>query len=116
MPDWRYYGTSGVAVFFGFILRYYQEKKRSDKVDVKYQIVTSLVMSYLAYLLYRDRKIEIMSIELWLWLWSYSGSLAVTIIDKFLTIGWKMGLRMLAKRFLAYSDPEDTNNEHNDTK
>jgi hypothetical protein len=113
MVDWRYYGTCTVAVFFGFVLRYYQEKRRSKKVDVKFQMVASIVISYVAYILYRDRKLVICSIEIWLFFWSYFGSLTITVSDQIFVNGWKIYLRNLAKQFIAYSD-KDKNQDDDD--
>jgi hypothetical protein len=113
MFDWRYYVPCGVAVFFGFVLRFYQDKRRVKKVDVKFQFVASLVLSYVAFLLYRDRKITLCSIEIWLFFWSYFASLAITIADKIFANGFKTILITLAKKYLAYSDEQNKKNDDN---
>jgi hypothetical protein len=114
MLDWRYYGTCAISVAFGCVLRFFQEKKRSKKVDIKFQIVASTIISYVSYLLYRDRKIDVCSIEIWLFGWSYFASYTVTILDQVFVNGWKMYLTTLAKRFIAYTDKTVTNDNDND--
>lgn len=114
MLDWRTYATYGIAVFFGFILRWVNERRRNKQVDTRFQAVCSIVVSYLAYLWYVHKKVELCSIEFWLCGWSYFASLAVTIADDFFVHGWKAYFRIILNKFITYSLKED--NETTDHK
>jgi drug/metabolite transporter superfamily protein YnfA len=110
MLDWRNYAAYGIPVFFGFLLRWVNERRKNNKVDVRFQLICSLGVSYFAYLWYRDKKVEVCSIEIWLGCWSYFGNLVVTVADKFFVHGWKAYLNILLEKFTTSlkEPPHDT--------
>ena len=111
MFDWRTYGTYGIAVFFGFILRWVNERRRNRQVDTRFQFVCSVVVSYFAYIWHRDQRITFLSIDIWLGIWSYFGSLAVSVGDNFFVFGWKAYLRIVLNNLMNSLTLKDHKNE-----
>lgn len=104
MEDWRYYCGVVIAAFFGFLLRYVRERKKTNKVDAKYLFVASFVIAYVAWLVYYDKKIAICGIRLWVWLWSYFASLALSKLDEFFTDWFKDLLNTIAQKIIAVTE------------
>lgn len=114
MYEWKYYGVYGIAVLFGFILRYFQERKKQRKVDFKFQIAASVIVSYVSWLVYRDRKITICSPDLWLFGWSYFGSVALSIFDQIFKEGFILFLKTIATKITYITEKEETKQRKNE--
>jgi hypothetical protein len=104
MTDWRTLFIYLFSVFVGLILRYFQERKKHKKADFKYQLVTSLAVSYVMFIFYRDRKVTICSVELWLCFWSYFGSVSVTLFDDIFKDIFTTVLRSFANKILLITN------------
>jgi hypothetical protein len=103
MQAYKTYGIYLFCVLAGFLLRWVKERRRGKRIDVFNQAVISVVVSYVAYLWYRDKSVTLCSLELWLIGWSYFANLALNIGDQIFEVGFKTYFKILGNKYNEHS-------------
>lgn len=109
--DWRLPCMCIAAVVLAYGVRYYQEYKKEPKPDAKFQLLCSLMVSYLMWFVWPGiKEVGILemhpfkSVEVVLGISSYMGAYIVRQGDYILKKGWKIWAADFARKVLAYTE------------
>lgn len=95
------------CAIIGYVLRLLQDRNKTPKPDWLFQLMASLVLSYLAYFMYGFYKINKVPMELFIILLSWGGAFVVTTTDYIAKNGVLIYLRKAAEEFLALTKKDE---------